>query len=418
MSHATPLPSAGRLAVLARAAVEGRRYTAADHAALGEACEQALRSVDEKSRPAVLEEVARLVPERPSRQAAAGGVMLGGAGEGRSAELMRQRAGLELKLQTEQEQRREVEQALRHEQAEHREAVEALSLQQRKLKELQEERSKLLSEVGQLESKLRVEINATEQAQLKYEKLKASRHAVGDQATEQAEQINALQAESQRLRQELEAALKERDRDVAGAKGAVDQAVQARADVAFGRLWARMRQEVPEVFVETTVPAEETFERLCDAFVEFLRALAVFELHVHHLLRDLRQVSDTSDKLNHFYIMFTKNPGLLDTLKDFLVSDKRKGNFVNLLRAQQAWVRAFATGSYKTIVRSPVTIAEELNYKSWPLKTGFTKTEEAAIGEYFKATAQKTVPEKLGTRFRKQAAEMAYEDYNNLMKRK
>jgi hypothetical protein len=144
----------------------------------------------------------------------------------------------------------------------------------------------------------------------------------------------------------------------------------------------------------------------------------VLELHVHRLLRDLRQVSDRNDKLNHFYIIFTKNPGLLDTLKDFLAHENRRGNFVNLLRAQQAWARAFATGTYKTIVRSPAVIADELNYKSWPLKTGFTKTEDAALGEYFKATVQKSVPEKLGTLFRKQAAETAYEDYDALMKRR
>ena len=241
---------------------------------------------------------------------------------------------------------------------------------------------------------------------------------MGDQATEQAEQINALQAENDRMKQELEAALQERDTDVASAKGAVDVAEDARAEMAFKRLWKRMGSEVPEVFVETSVPTEKTFEQLCDAFVEFLRALAVLELHVHHLLRDLRQVSEKSDKLNHFYIMFTKNAGLAETLRDFLVTGQKKGNFMNLLRAQQAWVRAFASGTYKVIVRSPVTIADELNYKSWPLKTGFTKTEDAAVGEYYKETAQKTIPEKLGTLFRKQAADMAYEDYNDLMKRK
>jgi hypothetical protein len=70
------------------------------------------------------------------------------------------------------------------------------------------------------------------------------------------------------------------------------------------------------------------------------------------------------------------------------------------------------------IVRSPVTIGDELNYKSWKIETGFMKTEDAAIGEYYKRTVVKMAPEKLGTLFRKQAAEMAYEDYNDLMKRR
>ena len=240
---------------------------------------------------------------------------------------------------------------------------------------------------------------------------------MGDQATEQAEQINALKADNDRLRQELETALKKRDQDVSLARDAAGAAEDASADAAFGRLWKRMQTEIPEVFTETHVPTEKTFEQCCDALVEFLRTLATLELHVHHLLRDLRQVSDKNDQLNRFYIMFTKNAGLTETLKDFLVSGRKKGNFTNLLRAQQAWARAFASGAYKAVVRSPVTIADELNYKSWPIKAGFTKTEEAAIGEYYKTTAQKTIPEKLGTLFRKQIADMAYEDYNDLMRR-
>jgi DNA repair exonuclease SbcCD ATPase subunit len=414
MSQASEAWAAGRLALLARAAVEGHRYAADECRNLDELRDQTVGRLAKKERPAVLEEVERLVPEAGPRQARSEGLRLGEAETGGTAELLRQRAGLELKLQTEQQQREELEQTHKREQTEHREAVEALSLQRRKLKELQEERSRLLSEVGSLESKLRVEINATEQAELKYQKLKASRQIMGDQATEQAEQINALKAENERMKQELEAALQERDTDVASAKGAVEAAEDARAETAFKRLWERMRGEVPEVFVETNVPTEKTFAQLCDAFVEFLRTLAVLELHVHHLLRDLRQVSEKSDKLNHFYIMFTKNPGLAETLRDYLTTGKRKGNFMNLLRAQQAWVRAFASGTYKVIVRSPGTIADELNYRKWPLD----REKDAAVGKYLKETAQKAIPDKLGTLFRKQAADMAYEDYNDLMKRK
>ncbi len=417
MSQAGETLAAGRLAILTRAAVEGRRYASAERAALEGICNRHVNQIDKKQRPAVLEEVERLFA-KPESEPTPSGARLGESESGGAADVLRQRASLELKLRTEQEKGKELDQAYERERVEHREAVEALSLQQRKLKELQEDRSKLLSDVGALESKLRVEINATEQAELKYEKLKASRQIMGDQATEQAEQINALKADNERLKQELEAALKERDRDVAGAKEVAGAAEDARADAAFKRLWKRMGGEVPEVFVETNVPTEKTFEQLCDAFVELLRAFATLELHVHHLLRDLRQVSEKSDKLNHFYIMFTKNAGLAETLRDFLATGKRKGNFMNLLRAQQAWARAFASGAYKVIVRSPVTIADELNYKSWPIKGGFAKSEDAALGEYYKETAQKTIPEKLGTLFRKQAADMAYEDYNDLMKRK
>ncbi len=331
-------------------------------------------------------------------------------------ELLRQRASLELKVKTVESERDELAQALRREQADHREALETLKLQQHKLGELQQQRAALLENISQLESNLRKQVNLTEQARLEYEKLKASRRTVGDKATELTERINALTAENERLRNELEQTRQERDRRLDDADQAVGQARQATATAVLGRLWRRMHAELPEVFPETIVPNEKNFEQVCDALVEFIRVCAVLELHVHQLLRDLRQVSDKTDKLNHFYIMLTKNPGLIETLRDFLGSGKRKGVFVNLLRAEQAWARAFASGTYKVIVRSPVTIADELNYKSWPLKTGFTRSEEAAIGEYYKQTAQKTIPEKVGTLFRKQAAEMAYEDYSDLMK--
>lgn len=410
--------TAGRIALLARAAWEGCRYEAHDRAGMETLCSQQIDKIDRADRKNMQREIERYLSGPAAPAASAGGLRLAGGEETPSSELLRKRASLELQIQTELDKRKEIERALGKEQTEHREALETLSLQQRKIKELQDERGKLLSEVGALESKLRLELNATEQAELKYQKLLASRQTMGEQATELIEQLNALKAENDKLLLELESVKKQRDREVAGEAGRADAALEATAEAAFQRLWAKMRAEIPEVFVETIVPNENTFENLGEAFVEFLRVMATMERHVHQLLRDLRQVSEKTDKLNHFYIMLTKNANLVETLKDFLASGKRKGNFVNLLRALQAWTRAFASGAYKVIVRSPVTIADEMSYKAWPLKTGFTKTEDAAIGEYYKQTAIKTIPEKLGTAFRKQAADMAYEDYNELMKRK
>ncbi|GAG49430.1 unnamed protein product, partial [marine sediment metagenome] len=103
--------------------------------------------------------------------------------------------------------------------------------------------------------------------------------------------------------------------------------------------------------------------------------------------------------------------------RDYLSSGKRKGNFCNLLRAQQVWARAFGSGAYKAIVRSPVLIGEELNYRSWPVETGVFVTEDVAVGKFFKEKVYKEAPEKVGTTLRRHAADMAYEDYNNLMKR-
>ena len=418
MSLATETLVPERLAVLARAAAEGGRRVTREPTAMDDVCVEVFGPLADDRRKAVTAELLKLTPKRAAQREQTPAAGLGVTTDSAAGALMKQRASLELTVKTIEEAKQAVEKQLAKEKADHREAVEALSLQQRKLKELQGERTTLLADIGKLESRLRLQVNETEQANVKLQKLQASRRTVGDQATELAEEITKLKAENDRLHAELAATLKQRDREVATADQAVSQAEHAKADTAFQRLWRRMRADIPEVFTETIVPNEKTFEQLCDAFVEFLRASAVIELHVHHLLRDLRQVSDPTDKLNHFYIMFTKNPGLLDALKDFLVSGRRKGNFANLLRAHHVWARAFASGPYKVIVRSPVTIAEELSYKSWPLKTGFTKTEDAAIGEYFKQIAQKTVPEKCGTAFRKQAADMSYEDYNDLMKRK
>lgn len=417
MSTLFPPMTPARLAALSRALVESRRFTSGEREAIEQTCRSASASFAAEARPQVLAEAERLWPAKAAPKAAAPTT-----GEapvlGSSQELLRQKASLELKLQSAADKLREAESGLKREQDEHKQAMESLALQQKRIKELQEDRARLLSQAGELESKLRLQINETEQVQLRYDKLKTSRQTMGDQATELQAQINALKEENQRLRQQAEEKLKERDQKVSAAQTAAAEAESETASSAFERLWAKMREVVPEVFIETHVPTERTFERVCEAFTECLRAFAVLELHVHHFLKDLRQVGTEGDKLSHFYMMFSKNPGLVETLRDYLSSGRRSGNFTNLLRAHQAWSRALASGLYKVIVRSPVILAEEMNPRSWPIKSSFTVTEEAAIGRYYKETASKQIPEKVGTDMRKHAADMAYEDYNELMKRK
>lgn len=286
------------------------------------------------------------------------------------------------------------------------------------MRELRTERSGLLSTISDLESQVRKQVNETEQVNLRYEKLKSSRQVMSDQATDHAERIAQLEEENEKLKVQLEQALRERDKRVAVAADEVAEAREETGDAFLKQLWQRMNKEFPEVFVDTHTPTRATFEHLSTATVELLSFVATIERHVHQSLKDLRQVGQQSDKLNHFYIMFTKNPGLFDTFRDYVITGKRKNNCFQLLRAQQTWARAFATGLYKVIVRSPVVISDELSTKDWPIKTGFTVSEEAAIGKYYKETACKQIPEKLGTTFRKHAAEMVYEDYDDLMKRR
>lgn len=335
---------------------------------------------------------------------------------GEMQDLLQERAALRLKLQSEAARYSDLESAHRREQSNHKEAIESLGLQQKKIKELQESRSQLLEDLSRVEAQLRRQINDTEQWQLRYEKLKGSRGAIGDQVTGQAEQINALRAENEELRAQIEATRKDRDRQTADAEAAARTAEGKTADAAFQQLWQKMAKEAPTVFLETHVPNMQTFSRLCDAMVEFVRAFGALEGHVHEKLRDLRQVGDESDRLNRFYLMLRKT-GLQPTLCEYLSSGRGKGNFTNLLRAIQAWSRAFGTGLYKVIVQSPAVIAEELNWRKWPIKTGGVfGNEDVAIGRHFKETAQRNVPDVVGNRLRKQAGEMSHEDYNSLMR--
>ena len=416
MSEATLPVAIGRLAALARAHLEAGRFASPQQAELQATFAEARAPLEDRQRKAAAQEMSPFI-------VSCGGKAAGAGREGKVdlnpvEKLMKEKAALELRLNTEADRRGSVESSLTQERQELAKARETLALQQRKLKETQEERSKLLSNVSQLESQLRRQISETEQAQLRHEKLTSMRKMMSDQASDHTQRIADLEKENEKLRVKLEQALRTRDKDVAEASLAVQDAESDTAQAAFKELWARLHREFEEVFIDTHIPTHQTFQRLGESYIEFLRAMAVNELHVHQLLKDLRQVGEQTDKLNHFYIMFTKNPGLLETLRDFLTTGKKKGNYTSLLRAQQTWGRAFATGLYKTIVRTPTLAGAELKTKDWPIKTGFTVSEEAAIGKYYKEVAQKQLPERLGTKFRKAAADMAYEDYNDLMKRK
>ena len=112
-----------RLAIISRAAVEGHRYKATQRAQLDSVCDQTIGKMPEKERPARLEEIKDLIPATTMKRDSGGGVKLGEQGLGGTAELMKQRASLELKLRTESEQRQEVEQAYAREQNEHREGA-------------------------------------------------------------------------------------------------------------------------------------------------------------------------------------------------------------------------------------------------------------------------------------------------------
>ena len=104
---------------------------------------------------------------------------------------------------------------------------------------------------------------------------------------------------------------------------------------------------------------------------------------------------------------------MLEVLRKALVAGKRSSQFKNVLRLVQAWVRAFATGTYKVIIVAPDNVRNELNYRNWDVKQ-----KEALLWKHFKDVARARIPDALGNQFKKLAADMAYEDYNTLMKRR
>ena len=89
--------------------------------------------------------------------------------KGPTQALLQRCAGLDLKLQTEVARYAELETALRREQDNHKEAIESLSLQQQKIKDSRRGRAKLMEDFTRVENQLRLQINETEQVQLKYE---------------------------------------------------------------------------------------------------------------------------------------------------------------------------------------------------------------------------------------------------------
>jgi len=188
---------------------------------------------------------------------------------------------------------------------------------------------------------------------------------------------------------------------------------------AAATLWAALSAQLPDVFPPDQRPDAETLQRLGESVAEMTRAMLLLEAHVHHMLGDLRRVSEPGDPLNHFHVTLSENPGLAVVLRDFILKGRReKGNFVNLLRAVQAWSRAFGSGLRKVLIRSPGIIGEELDARQWPLSASMLLTEDAKVGRYLRETGAKAIPEKLGTRFHHEAGKHAYEDYVDIMRRK
>ncbi len=403
--------SPDRLLALGRASLETHRYAFPDASGVEAAWRSALATVPPDRREGLQPEVDALIPATPDAKAAAPRPA-DAPSKGAIQEWMQKAAGLELKLKTEADRYATLDSTLKHERENHQQAIETLGLQQRKLKELQETNVKLVEESSRLEAQLRVQINQTEQVQLQLDTLKNSRQAIGGQVTGQAEQINQLKAENQALREQLAGARAEVHQQSTVAETKLEVAESHTADAEFERLWKLMNEKLPEVFIATHVPNSQTFERVDATLLEFVRVFATLEKHVHEMLKSLRIVSDPNDKIGQWYQRLTRAPGLVELLNGYLATGRGWNNCRNLLRALHAWTMALATGLHKVILQAPTPIAEQLNFRKWPIKLGYG--EEANVGKYFKETARQAIPDQLGTLFKKQAGDLAHEDFNML----
>lgn len=411
--------SADRFTLLARLAMELERGNDPESAAaLRQALGAGAKAVPPEHTRPLLGQLEGATALRSAADAAPPAARPGLADTGGVPELLKQRASLELKLAQETQARKDVEAALAKHKEEHQIAMESLALQRQKVKELQEDRAKNLTDIRRIEDQLRVQINECEQLQIKLQKLQDARKSVSDQAVDQAEELNALRAENESLRQKMEAVLQERDQVRQSAQAEVAVAESQTADAVLQVLWTQMSTEWPELCPPTHVPTQRTFENLCESFLELVRAMAIIEAHNLAMLKDMRQIGEAGDKLANYYLAMTKNPNLVATIREYLPSQRRGNNVAQLLRSLQGWARALSTGLNKVILRAPDIIRDELNYRNWPIKIGFTTGEDAPVGKYFRETVYKTAPDVVGTKLRRLTGDLMYQDFTDLWKQK
>lgn len=408
-----PPPPLTRVLALARAGVEGRRQGRPTDAPLTDWAAIAPDLGDQRQRAALLKELESTLVGRRG-----GGVAVGRAFEedaNVAARLMRDRAALELQQRTDTTRIAELDSALARERDEHRQAIESLGLMQRKLKALQEERDKLLADLSEQDARLRRQVNETEQLAGRLDKLKSSRQSVSDQATDAVEENNRLKEENAALRQAVEAARGERDNAVARARAEVALAEGNTADAAYQKLWARLGNDIPEVFRATHVATPETFERVCDLLVHLVRVFAFVEIGVLQKLNELKDVADPNDPVSAFLVRLKRLP-LAGSLDRFLAAGDNRTDMRQLVFSLQAWAEAVGTGLYKAVVRSAEMIREQINPRTWPLpREGLT---DAAIGRYLREAGIQAISDKLGTELRRIAADLAHQDYEFLIQRR
>ena len=406
---ASPFP-AERLAALARARGEGIRVAAKPDDAIEAACGAALsRQRDRRER----DELIRTTTALAARKSAVRAESSEAAAAETTAEALKQRAAVELRLSAEIERVAALETQLRRESADRREAIDSLTLLRKRIAAVEQERDALRTQSIDLDAKLRVQTNVAEDARVQLERMKAVRGAVSQSALDVTEEANALKTENEMLRRRLEETLQERDQATDKARRNVADALSRTADAAFTALWARLQIDLPDIFSDTHVPTRETFDRLAQALVTMLRLATYQERCVLQKLHELKDVTQQNDPLFGFLTMLKRN-SLATSARDFIAGGRNAEGFDRLMRSHQAWAEALATGLYKLIVRSPDLIRDEINPRAWPLKS--PHAPDAAVGRYLRETGIQAIPDRLGTQFRKLAGQLAHQDYEFIIR--
>lgn len=408
-AQAPPFPPE-RLAALARARSERLRAAAQPVDSIDAACGAALAlHRDRRARQDLVQTAAAVA----ARKSAARSASSEAAEAETAAEALRQRAAVELRLAAETERVATLETQLRRESADRREAIDSLTLLRKRIAAVEQERDSLRTQNADLDAKLRIQTNVAEDARVQLERMKAARGAVSQSALDVTEEANALKTENDLLRRRLEETLQERDKAADNARRHVADALSRTADAAYSALWARLQTELPEVFSDTHVPTRETFERLADSLVTMLRLATYQERCVLQKLYELKDVTQQNDPLFGFLTML-KRTSLVSAARDFIAGGRNAEGFDRLMRSHQGWAEALATGLYKLIVRSPDLIRDEINPRTWPLKS--PNASDGEVGRYLRQTGMQAIPDKLGTQFRKLAGQLAHQDYEFIIR--
>lgn len=400
-----PALSAERLAALARARGEGLRLAGKPVDSVEAACTESLaRHRDKRSRGGLVSAAAALA----ARKSAGAAQSSGAAAADVASEALRQRAAVELRLSAETERVAALETQLRRETADRREAIDSLTLLRKRLATVEQERDAFRTQAADFEATARLQTNLAEDARVQLERLKAARGAVSQTALDVTEEANALKAENELLRRRLEDALQERDRAADNARRNVAEALSRTADAAYAALWTQLQTQMPDIFSDTHVPTRETFDRLADALIVMLRLSTYQERCVLQKLYELKDVTQQNDPLFGFLTMLKRN-SLASAAREYIAGGRNAAGFARLAQSHQAWAEALATGLYKLVVRSPDLIRDEINPRTWPLKT--PNAPDAAVGRYLRETGIQAIPDRLGTQFRKLAGQLAHQDY-------